>query len=283
MFWSEFYENCWEWSDSTRRSRISSLEDIGPGKEVVEVVLDIQDEKVKAQLVRKAMKLGVSFEKDDFSDLEGELPFEVYQQIAAYAGYDAEDPFFELDEDLEWYAFCEKYEGWPTETIARRIPLLTDFDDIDTDEIVDMIESMPTIELSDTLYRQALAQGVRFNQEQKERIEGWTGTLVESIRDFATDSDLKILREKVDAACQWVDQVTAPPPKPKKIGLLAVIMGLFGGKTISHKQDGRCNGDCEHCPPHYGYRYGRWYYGHGHQRGCERGGNGGLKGKTYND
>lgn len=27
------------------------------------------------------------------------------------------------------------------------------------------------------------------------------------------------------------------------------------------------------CPPHYGYRYGRWYYGHDHVHGCEFGGN----------
>lgn len=52
----------------------------------------------------------------------------------------------------------------------------------------------------------------------------------------------------------------------------------FGSKSgDKHK----CNGDCDNCPPHYGYRYGRWYYGHGHQRSCERGGNGGASGKTY--
>ena len=39
------------------------------------------------------------------------------------------------------------------------------------------------------------------------------------------------------------------------------------------KESGKCDGDCEHCPPHYGYRYGRWYYGHDHIYGCERGGN----------
>ena len=44
-----------------------------------------------------------------------------------------------------------------------------------------------------------------------------------------------------------------------------------------------CDGDCENCPPHYGYRYGRWYYGHGHQHGCEREGNGGAFGRTYRD
>ena len=28
---------------------------------------------------------------------------------------------------------------------------------------------------------------------------------------------------------------------------------------------------------------GRWYYGHGHQHGCQRGGNGGASGKCYRD
>lgn len=51
------------------------------------------------------------------------------------------------------------------------------------------------------------------------------------------------------------------------------------GRSSSH----RCNGDCDNCPAHYGYRYGRWYYGHGHQHGCERCGNGGATGRTNRD
>lgn len=39
------------------------------------------------------------------------------------------------------------------------------------------------------------------------------------------------------------------------------------------KHSGKCDGDCANCPPHYGYRYGRWYYGHDHSEGCEFGGN----------
>ncbi|MBQ5754587.1 MAG: hypothetical protein IIV90_02860 [Oscillospiraceae bacterium] len=55
-----------------------------------------------------------------------------------------------------------------------------------------------------------------------------------------------------------------------------------------HRGHGRshsrlCDGDCANCPAHYGYRYGRWYYGHGHQWGCERHGNGGAAGRTYRD
>ncbi len=40
---------------------------------------------------------------------------------------------------------------------------------------------------------------------------------------------------------------------------------------VSHS--GHCDGNCSACPDHYGYRYGRWYYGHDHQYGCEFGGN----------
>ena len=39
------------------------------------------------------------------------------------------------------------------------------------------------------------------------------------------------------------------------------------------KHSGRCDGDCANCPPHYGYRHGRWYYGHSHSEGCVFGGN----------
>lgn len=44
-------------------------------------------------------------------------------------------------------------------------------------------------------------------------------------------------------------------------------------KAKSKKHSGKCDGDCANCPPHYGYRYGRWYYGHDHIEGCEFGGN----------
>ena len=41
----------------------------------------------------------------------------------------------------------------------------------------------------------------------------------------------------------------------------------------TEKHSGRCDGDCANCPPHYGYRYGRYYYGRCHQYGCQFGGN----------
>ena len=58
-------------------------------------------------------------------------------------------------------------------------------------------------------------------------------------------------------------------------GKTYVISGSHSDRKRTAENSRRCNGDCEHCPPHYGNRYGRRYYGKGHNSGCERGGNGG--------
>lgn len=70
-------------------------------------------------------------------------------------------------------------------------------------------------------------------------------------------------------------------PRQKKPGFFTTLFAILGaGESLDNNQpkqhNGRCNGDCANCPPHYGYRYGRWYYGHHHNHGCEFGGNKGL-------
>ena len=76
------------------------------------------------------------------------------------------------------------------------------------------------------------------------------------------------------AVCIWF----LFPEFVQVVGGLIVAVPVFWlmGKFPEYpKESTRCNGDCEHCPPHYGNRYGRRYYGKGHSSGCERGGNGG--------
>ena len=68
-----------------------------------------------------------------------------------------------------------------------------------------------------------------------------------------------------------------PAPKIGFFTALAIGLGL-AGKNKPHKHNSKCNGDCANCPAHYGYRYGRWYYGHHHTHGCEFGGNNGNGG-----
>ena len=90
-------------------------------------------------------------------------------------------------------------------------------------------------------------------------------------------------RAKIDvfddepATYEQPEQVQYILPKKKKAGLFTALAAFAAGSALAgrgkKKHDGHCDGDCANCPPHYGYRYGRWYYGKGHQYGCEFGGN----------
>ena len=68
-----------------------------------------------------------------------------------------------------------------------------------------------------------------------------------------------------------------PKQNDPKLGFFSKLGLVLGVESILDKtrqpRHGRCTGDCANCPPHYGYRYGRWYYGHDHTHGCEFGGN----------
>lgn len=65
------------------------------------------------------------------------------------------------------------------------------------------------------------------------------------------------------------------PRKKGFFGLLGSILASGGSNNNGMKKhrNRSCDGDCAHCPPHFGYRYGRWYYGRDHHHGCEFGGN----------
>lgn len=185
MLWTDFYDGFWDWSDSTRRSRISSLEDIGTGEEVVEVVLEIEDEKVRAQLIRKAMKFGVKFTSEDFMNLDGELSDELYEQLGQYSGYDHNDPYFDED-NMTWDDFYCSYSDWNNEVLLRRINKLTKFGP--SDEVADTIQSMPTTEAENLLYKKAVAAGVRFTEEELQDIDGLLNVLKKAIDSMGAEN-----------------------------------------------------------------------------------------------
>lgn len=148
----------------------------------------------------------------------------------------------------------------------------------------------------------ALAAGVRFTPDQ---VLEMMGTVEESVLSkIAERTDVPFDREQLEeiymmiddasfqrisrrakinvfddepAAYEQPEQVQYILPKKKKVGLFTALAAFAAGSTLAgqvrKKHDGHCDGDCANCPPHYGYRYGRWYYGKGHQYGCEFGGN----------
>lgn len=181
MLWSDFYDGFWDWSDSTRRTRISSLEDIGSGDEVVEVVLEIEDPKVKAQLIRKAMKFEVEFTNDDFANLDGELPDELYAQLGQYAGFDHNDPYFD-EENMTWDDFYGSYSDWSIDLLRRRIQKLKDF--ASSQEVAEVIGNMPNYELEELLRSKAEQHGVKFTNKDELAMGNFATLITKAIKEF---------------------------------------------------------------------------------------------------
>lgn len=105
-------------------------------------------------------------------------------------------------------------------------------------------------------------------------------TLPEDLREEEEyeDEEEEIEEEPLEEVDIYIDDYVPEPPA-LKLGFFGTLAAIFAGASAgvssaqSRRHNGRCNGDCANCPPHYGYRYGRWYYGHDHVHGCEFGGN----------
>lgn len=271
MKWKRFYENHDSWSSAALFDAIEKLEDVGSGKEVVEVIEACSSTELSDNLIKKAIELGVQITHDDFLELDCTLSDELYHELADYSGFDADTP--DIDEnDLSWDDFFCFFPDWSVENTIRRINKLKNIGP--ADEVSDAIEFMKDKDCREILYKRAIKEGIRFDHEQLEAMGKCRCNIIsEDDEEYENYDLIEDDREKVE--------------KPSEaIGIFGLIGAIFSTLTNFEKKkehSHKCDGDCEHCPPHYGYRYGRWYYGHGHQYGCERDGNGGATGMTDRD
>lgn len=145
----------------------------------------------------------------------------------------------------------------------------------------DQVLEMPLLIEKPVLSRMAETASPDFDREQLEEIY----MLIDDAAFERISQKLKIdifaddeLEETCEPEPELEENIEFDIPQQKKPGffttLFAVIAGVSLASGSKRKHHNRhCNGDCANCPPHYGYRYGRWYYGHGHVYGCEFGGN----------
>ncbi len=198
MTWDEYYDQFYDWAESTQISKMSQLTSFGPSDEVYEIAMCFNDEKVVSRLIRKAISAGVKFTADEIQEL----------------------------------VYCVSDDVIPTLVRSNRTPY--------TEEILDGLHSLIDDELLHELAK-------------KSRL------------DYDNSDDL------------LVDEPEPFSPRHKNPGFFSTLFAVLDGLSLtnnnSHTHNGICTGDCATCPPHYGYRYGRWYYGRGHVYGCEFGGN----------
>lgn len=276
MLWSEFYDRYIDWSESTINSKISGLEDVGPGSEVIEVLYELSSEKVKDKLVRKAMRMKSSFSHDDFMELEGEISETVFKELAAYTGFDADNPCFDED-NLMWDDFYCYHGDWSETDLLRRIGKLKNFGP--ADEVANTVLLMPNDTCKSALCKKAINYGVKFTEEHL-----WDMN-VDSKGNDNTDEHTKIIEDAVDTLYGVNDsskEYEEPQRYPRKLGFFGGLL-IFAGAFAKSRRERRNRGSCNDKPPHYGYRYGRWYYGRGHRHDCQEGGNGRHPQRTSRD
>ena len=136
-----------------------------------------------------------------------------------------------------------------------------------------VLEMVGTVE-EPVLGRIAEQTDVPFDREQLEEIYLMIGDA--SFRRISRRAGIDVFDDG-PAAYEQREPIRHIPPEKKKGGLIAALAAFAVGSALAGRDkkqhDGHCDGDCANCPPHYGYRHGRWYYGKGHEYGCEFGGN----------
>ena len=138
------------------------------------------------------------------------------------------------------------------------------------DQVLEMVGSVEESILSKIAERTS----VPFDREQLEEIYRMIDDA--SFQRISRRAKIDVFDDE-PTGYEQPEQIQYILPKKKKVGLFTALAAFAAGSVLAgrgrKKHDGHCDGDCANCPPHYGYRYGRWYYGKGHQYGCEFGGN----------
>ena len=194
-----------------------------------------------------------------------------------------------------WKEYYEKFYDWAESTEIRNLSCLTSLGDADeVGEVILELSSSPAA--ANRLLRRANEAGLQFNchdltwfsldldetEVKKALLQSVPRLKAEDMEELASCFDEETVRQ----VCKK-GGFPIPPELEEELddtpGGFAEEMprhgffgALFGALCLGRGRKphaGVCDGDCAHCPPHYGYRYGRWYYGHGHQYGCEFGGN----------
>ena len=197
---------------------------------------------------------------------------------------------------MKWEDYYNRFWDWAESTQISRISTLTDF--TSSAEVAEIANEFFDEKNSTRLVKRSMQNGIRFtpaeiielggcvaedvfNEAIRSRRGQFTAEQYEELEGLCFDEDLLEAVAKAGGIRREIDDLPIEPeiaivqPVRKRPGILATLLGIASDAGSRRTHPGRCTGDCSNCPAHYGYRYGRWYYGHHHTHGCEFGGNDG--------
>lgn len=204
--------------------------------------------------------------------------------------------------ELSWDEYFDGFWDWSLSTQKNYANRLLNFGS--SDEVLEIINEFTLYDpgYASRFAEKALRAGVRFTSEQVLEMtilvdRTVLGHAAETAGDAFDPDQLEELRGLIDdgvfARIAAIHRLPEDEPEGEwgepisreKGRWFPVSFGdsdaepTFRRPSRRKKHHGRCDGDCANCPAHYGYRYGRWYYGHDHVHGCEFGGNKGSGGR----
>lgn len=86
--WDDFYDEFYDWSESTQISRMSGLTDFGPSSEVFDVATEYADPKIATRFLKKAVKAGVKFTGDEIVNMIDNVTEEFIPMSIMRGGFD---------------------------------------------------------------------------------------------------------------------------------------------------------------------------------------------------
>lgn len=107
MTWDEYYDKFYDWAESTRISKLSSVDKLGPADEVAEVMLEFafDHEDIVNRIARKAIEQKLVFTATNIQDLTNSIDPTLQAELAAQSvgAFTKEDLFMMegfLDDDV---------------------------------------------------------------------------------------------------------------------------------------------------------------------------------------
>ena len=100
MTWKEYYEDYYDWSESTQRSNLSKITDFWPKGRKTDEIIDCMnnlEEKAAASLLRKSIKAKVPFSSSDIAEIF-DIGLDNYKELL-------KELLLEYVDKCEWYDF----------------------------------------------------------------------------------------------------------------------------------------------------------------------------------
>lgn len=275
MKWADYYEYYDNWQESTQYSRLASVTDWGAESSTSHQIADcIQyvNERTAVSILKKALQANIKFSPAEIVEIVDTGITDdsaiIKRLLQSSSGDFSGEQFVTLLNCL--------VDEEPVLALLEKVGAKNN--NFQEKEILELAEILCDNELIEQLLRKSNAV---FSENG-----------LNKLCDYGIDEGVLELVSKrsgipyqnpeaeYDFDIDDENELAAQNVAPKKKGCFwSVLAGILSTKAVVNLLQeetkptkvtfNESTGTSSHCPPHYGYRYGRWYYGHGHDWGCE--------------